>query len=565
MAHWKYHPNIPAEIDIPNKSIHEIFFDSVDECSDLPFLYFEGNTITYQEAGEKVQKLANALKNLGLKKGDRIALFMPNCPQYVIGYMSILSIGGIVTAISPLYTAKEIKHQLKDSGSKAILTLDMFLDKVREVREETNLEHVIASSIADELSSLKGILYRLVIGRKNPKIQDDELSYSQLLKDSSDTRISVKVNPKEDLAALQYTGGTTGVPKGAMLTHHNLVSQMVILHYWEEWIGGPIPGVQRANMGALPFSHIFGLTTAMLWPIYAGGSILLIPDPRKLEDVLKGIEKYNIQFFNAVPLLFQKLADHPKVGNYNLSSLRQCISGGCSLHPKVLEKFEEKTGATLVEGYGLSEASPVTHINPADRELRKINIGMPIPNTEAKIVDLESGEDLKEFSVKGDKTPAGELLIRGPQVMKGYWNRPEATNKVLTEDGWLRTGDVACMDKDGYFAIIDRLKDVIFTSGYQVWPLEVEEVLCNHPDISMAAVIPVTDDQGNELVKAVIVPENEESKPSKEELRAFCKKNLAPYKVPRFFEYREELPLSAVGKVLRRPLREEACMKVKQT
>ncbi|MHA1629221.1 MAG: AMP-binding protein [Candidatus Heimdallarchaeota archaeon] len=560
MARWHslYHEKIPPEIEVPNISLGEMFFEVAAKNHEKPFLYFQGKKKTYGEAAEEVRRLGNALQELGVKKGDRVAILLPNCPQFVISYLSILAIGGTVTAISSLLTEKDIKFQLNDSGSVALITLDLFLDKVRAVREETPaLKHVIVSSIADELSSIKGFLYKTIIGRKNPKPTKEELRYKQIIKNGKNISINVTIDPKEHLAALQYTGGTTGTPKGAMLTHYNLVSQTVVLDAWMEWIGGKLPGVQDTNIGALPFSHIFGLTTSFLWPMSIGGMIVLIPDPRKLEELMKTIQNYRIHFFMAVPTLFQKLAEHPKVSDYDWSSLRICISGGSALHPDILREFEEKTGALLVEGYGLSEASPVTHVNPADRVLRRIGIGLPIPNTEAKIVDIKTGETIPEVFDSEKKTAEGELLVRGPQVMKGYWNKPEETKKVLTPDGWLRTGDVAKMTEEGYFEIVDRLKDCIFTSGFQVWPLEIETILCNHPDISLAAVIPYKDENLNELIKAIIVAREGAPKYDEKELRAYCKKHLAPYKVPKIFEYREELPLSPVGKVLRRPLREE--------
>ncbi len=562
MARWNsvYHKNIPAEVDIPkNKSLADLFFDSAAKSQDKFFLNFEGKSKTYAQASHEIKKLANSFIDLGIKKGDRIALLMPNCPQFVIGYLSILYAGAIVTAISPLNSLKEIEFQLKDSGSKIILTLDLFLDNVRAVREKTDLEHVIVSSVGDELSSLKGFLYKNLIARKNPKPNSSELKYKEVLKKGADKELKIKIDPLEDLAALQYTGGTTGTPKGAMLTHYNLVSQAKVLDYWIEWIGGKYPGVQDIHIGALPFSHIFGLTTSFLWPMSVGGMIVLTPDPRKLETIMKLVQKFQIQFFMGVPTLFQKLAEHPKVTAYDWSTLRICISGGSALHPDTMNNFEEKTGSLLIEGFGLSEASPVTHINPADKHIRRLGIGIPIPNTLAKIIDINSGEDVPEtFNSETKLTGEGELLVKGPQVMKGYWNKPDETKKVLLPDGWLKTGDVVRMDEQGFFLIVDRLKDCIFTSGYQVWPLDVETCLCNHPDISLAAVIPYKDENLNEVIKAVIVAAPGAAEHDQKTLKAYCKQNLAPYKVPKVFEYRKELPLSPVGKVLRRPLREEA-------
>ena len=555
-----YHPKIPIEIDIPNKSLADLFFEKANENLEQKFIIFEGKEKTYKQALNEVTQFANSLLELGIKKGDRIALLMPNCPQFIISYLSILAIGAITTTISPLYSTSEIEVQLKDSGSIAIITIDMFLDKIRPLKVTTSLEHVIVSSIADELNPIKAFFYRYFLARKNPKPNSTELSFKKLVRTGSLNKIDVKIDALNDLATLQYTGGTTGSPKGAMLTHHNLLSQVIVVDYWMEWIGGKLPGVKDRSIGAIPFSHIFGLTTSFIWPISVGGLIVLVPDPRKLKDIMKLIQKYKIHFFMGVPILYQKLGEHPKTPTYDWSSVRGCISGGSALYKSTLNLFEEKTGALLVEGYGLTEASPVTHINPVDDQLRRIGIGIPIPNTLAKLIDISTGEDIQEKFLEDGMTREGELVVKGPQVMKGYWNQPEESKKVLLQNDWLRTGDVARMTELGFFVIVDRLKDCIFTSGYQVWPLEVEEVLCKHPSISLAAVIPYQDEQLNEKIKAFLVATQGTEKLTIEELRNYCKKSLAPYKIPRIFEYREELPVSTVGKILRRPLREEAAV-----
>ncbi|MBK5114841.1 MAG: AMP-binding protein [Candidatus Heimdallarchaeota archaeon] len=566
MARWQtlYHSKIPAEIDIPkDKSLSSLFFDSVEKAGKSPFLYFQGKMTTYEESARIVKKLANSLSELGVKKGDRVAILMANCPQYVHSYLSVLSLGGVIVALSSLASSKEIEFQLKDSGSKILITHDLFLDRVRPIQSKTKLQHVVVSSVADALSPIKGFLYKNVIARKNPKPSKEDLIYKDLVKNGAETDIKVKMKPIEDLAALQYTGGTTGTPKAAMLTHYNLLSQAIVLDYWMEWIGGQIPGVQSTNLASLPLSHIFGLTTAFIWPMSIAGSISLIPDPRKLEEVMKTVQDHKIHFFMAVPTLYQKIAEHPKVSDYDWSSLRCGISGGSALHTSVMDDFEKKTGALLVEGYGLSEASPVTHVNPLDVKLRKIGIGLPIPNTQAKIIDINTGKDIPEEFDDDGLTKEGELLVKGPQVMKGYWKKPEETANVFTKDGWLKTGDVVRMNEKGFFTIVDRLKDCIFTSGYQVWPLEVESALCDHPDISLVAVIPFKDESLNEVIRAVIVAAEGAPEHDHATLKAYCKNIMAPYKVPKEFEYRKELPLSPVGKVLRRPLKEEEAAKVK--
>ncbi|MHA1205077.1 MAG: long-chain-fatty-acid--CoA ligase [Candidatus Heimdallarchaeaceae archaeon] len=543
---WKYIPSIPDEIEIPDKSIIELFRETASNFQDLPLTYFEGKYKTYKEVVDDINRLANGLRELGIKKGDRVAAFLPNSPQFIVTFLAVHSLGAIFTGISSLSSQKELQYQLEDSGAKAIVTFDVFLDKVREVKDETSLEHIIVTSAADELPSIKAFLYKLIIGRKNPKVKN-EIKYKELLKKSSNEPIITKVDPKDDIAVLQYTGGTTGVMKGAMLTHKNLVAQAITLDYWKNWLDN-VPEKPYRIVGALPFSHIFGLSTSLLWPAIAGATIYLFPDPRKLEAIIKSIDKFKIQFFMGIPVMFLKISEHPKVDKYDLSSLLMCISGGESLPKVTVDKFESKTGNVLVEGYGLTESSPVTHVNPANRKYRKIGtIGIPIPNVKAMIVDTDTLEEITEFG------KPGELWIRGPSVMKGYWNNKEATEKSLVK-GWLRTGDIAVMDEEGFFAIVDRIKDMIIVSGYKVWPNEVEDVLYSHPAINMAAVIGEKAET-KEIVKAYLVKEPGHEELSLEEVRAYCKKHLAPYKVPRKIEYLEELPRTALGKVLRKELR----------
>ncbi|MHA1868411.1 MAG: AMP-binding protein, partial [Candidatus Heimdallarchaeaceae archaeon] len=406
---WKYIPSIPDEIELPDKSIIELFRETASKFQDLPLTYFEGKYKTYKEVTEDINRLANGLRDLGIKKGDRVAAFLPNSPQFIVTFLAVDSLGAIFTGISSLCSQKELQYQLEDSGAKAIITFDVFLDKVRKVKKETSLEHIIVTSAADELSSIKAFLYKLIIGRKNPKVKN-EIKYKELIKQSSNEPIITKVNPKEDIAILQYTGGTTGVMKGAMLTHRNLVAQAITLDYWKNWVAN-VPEKPYRVVGALPFSHIFGLSTSFLWPAITGATIFLFPDPRKLEAIIKSIDKFKIQFFMGIPVMFLKISEHPNVDKYDLSSLLMCISGGESLPKVTIEKFESKTGNVLVEGYGLTESSPVTHINPSNRKNRKIGtIGIPIPNVTAMIVDTDTLEEITEFG------KPGELWIRGPSV-----------------------------------------------------------------------------------------------------------------------------------------------------
>ncbi len=544
---WSYCKGIPDHIDVPEISIVEMFRNTAEKFPDRQITEFKGKFKTYKEMEEDVNKFANSLKDIGIKKGDRVACLMPNCPQYVVAFFAVNSLGAIFTAISILYTAKEIRYQLQDSEAKAIITLDLFLDKVREVKDDTKLEFVIVGSIGDELPGFTAFLYKNIIARKNPKLLD-ELAYKDFLKKGENKRIETKVDSKEDVAVLQYTGGTTGIMKGAMLTNYNLMAQATILPYWDIWLPSRPEGQYRIS-GCLPMSHIFGFSTSFLWTIAVGGLLYLIPDPRKLEEVMQSVSKHKIHFMFAVPILYQKIAEHPDIGKYDLSSLYLCISGGESLPQSTAEKFEEAIEGVLIEGYGLSESSPVTHVNPGNKNLRKVNaIGIPIPNTLAMIVDLDTQEELTEYGKEG------ELWVRGPSVMKGYWNNKEASDAVLVK-GWLRTGDIASMDEKGFFKIVDRAKDMIIVSGYKVWPSDVEEVLYAHPDINMVGVVQVKEGT-SEKVKAFLVTEPGSKELSRAEIRAYCKDKLAPYKIPTIIEYKEDLPRTAVGKVSRKDLRQ---------
>ncbi|MCG3227487.1 MAG: AMP-binding protein [Candidatus Heimdallarchaeota archaeon] len=545
---WSYCEGIPDPVDIPEISVVELFRQTAEKFPERNMTEFKGKYKSYPEIEEEINRFANSLKELGVGKGDRVACMMVNCPQYIIAFFATNSLGAIFTAISSLYTSKEIRYQLQDSEAKVIVTLDLFLDKIREVKDDTKIEHIIVSSVGDELPGITAFLYKKVIGRKNPKVKD-ELKYQDLLKKGENKRIKTKIDPKEDAAVFQYTGGTTGVMKGAMLTNYNLISQASILPYWDIYLPERPEGQYKIS-GCLPMSHIFGFSTSFLWTVATGGLLYLIPDPRQLEDVMASISKHGIHFMFAVPVLYQKIAEHPDIGKYDLSSLYMSISGGEALPLSTSEKFEAISDCILVEGYGLSESSPVTHINPPTAELKKVgSIGIPIPNTLAMIVDMDTQDEITEYGKEG------ELWIRSPGVMKGYWNNKEATDNSLVK-GWLRTGDIATMDDKGYFAIVDRIKDMIIISGFKVWPSEVEDVLYTHPDINGVGVIQAKTETG-EQVKAVLVAEPGSKELSLKEVRDYCKKSMAPYKVPSLIEYRDELPRSTVGKVLRKDLRAE--------
>ena len=541
--------NIPKKLDIPNSSLIEMFRDIAGKNKDEKAVFFKGKFKTYRELEEEVNKFANSLKKLGVKKGDRVAVIFPNCPQFVTVFFAVNSLGAIFTAFNPMYTAREIKHRLNDCEPKVLIILDLFNDKINSIKDEIKVEHIVTSSVSDELPSALKILYKLSKLGKIEQI-DDGISYKELLINGDNKKINTEINSNDDIAVIQYTGGTTGVPKGAMLTHKNLVSQATIIQFWKTGLKVQPEG-QFKVAGVLPFSHIFGLTSSFIWPISEGGTIYLVPDPRKLEEIMKIIDKYGIHFLNCVPILFQKLATHSNIDKYDLSSIHLCISGGESLPGETVKIFEGKTNCLLIEGYGLTEASPVTHVNPPNEEDRKIgSIGVNVPNTISKIVDAENEKEITDLS----KT--GELWVKGPGVMKGYWKNKKETDSTI-KNGWLRTGDIASKDKNGYYQIIDRLKDMIIVSGFKVWPNEVEEILQSHPSIKEAAVIPHITDIGTKI-KAVLVLNSGFNEITLDEIKSFCKDSLAPYKIPKMVEYTNELPRSSVGKLLRRKLKDKA-------
>lgn len=535
------------KINIPNISLIELFRDSTKKNKDKNCTFFKGKFKSYKEVEEEVNRLSNSFINMGIKKGDRIAVYLPNCPQFITTFFAAQSIGAIFTSLNPLYTVKEIVDRLKDCNPKVIVTLRLFTNKIRDVQKEINVEKIVITSISEELPFVKKYLYKLIKMFNQTKI-DNEILYIDLIEKGENKKVDIKISPKEDVAILQYTGGTTGSPKGAMLTHYNLLSQAVIISYWKDYLS-KTPKDQYKVGGILPFSHIFGLTSSFIWPIYEGANLFLVPDPRKLVEVMKIIHNHNLHILYCVPIFFKKFACHEKLNKYDLSSLHLAVSGGESLPNETVQIFEEKTKCLLIEGYGLTEASPVTHINPPNKTQRKIgSIGVTFPETRAKIVDPVSGKVINGIE------KSGELWINGPGVMKGYWNNKAETDIAL-KNGWLRTGDIVKKDQNGYYQVVDRLKDVIIVSGYNVWPSEVETVLLTHHNICEAAVVNHQTENGS-VVKAFLVKKSGCPEVSLEELRSFCRASLAPYKIPKIIEYRDKLPRSAVGKVIRRKLRE---------
>lgn len=540
----KYEPNVPYSLNYEEIPLFKILEESAIKYSKKTAITFYNYSITYEELLKKVESFKTALHNLGIRKGDRVALMLPNTPHYIISYFAVLKLGAIVVQMNPLYSKSEIEFILKDSSPKALITLDLFLDKVIQIRDRVSTKIFIIGRIKEFLNFPLNFLYSLkTIFSKTPSIPNDFHVFSSLLYTNPQI-IDVQINPKEDVAVLQYTGGTTGRPKGAMLTHFNLYSNVKQLIAWTTNIEY---GNERTLI-VIPLFHVYAMTVGMNYTIAVGGNIVLLPK-FNLKEVIETIEKHKITNFPGVPAIYNAINNYKEIDKRNLTSIKLCLSGAAPLPIQVKQQFEKITGAKLIEGYGLSEASPVTHANPIYGENREGSIGLPLPDTNAKIVDLKTGEELPPGK-------EGELIIKGPQIMKGYWNNEEETRQVL-KDGWLWTGDIAKMDEDGYFYIIDRKKDMIIVHGFNVYPRNIEEVLYKHPKIKEAAVVGIKKPEiADEIVKAYVVVKEGETL-TKEELLNYLKEHLAYYEIPSEIEFTSEIPKSLIGKPLRRVLREK--------
>ncbi|HZG15924.1 MAG TPA: long-chain fatty acid--CoA ligase [Candidatus Bathyarchaeia archaeon] len=543
-----YPSETSASLEYPRVSLTHFLVESAKSYPDHPALHFMGKRITYSQLLTWSYQFANALVSRGVKKGDRVAIMLPNLPQTVIAYYGALFAGAVVVMTNPLYTERELVHQMNDSGAETLIALDLLYNRVMSVKASTPLKRIIFTGISDYLPTVKKWVYPLVQrkqGQKAPSIAyDNQIEpFLSVIKESATNPVNVEVDPEEDLALLQYTGGTTGVAKGVMLTHMNLVANTV---QCREILYRMTPGEERI-VGALPFFHVYGMTTVMNMGIKLGAEIILIPR-FDVKQILESIHKLKPTMFPGAPTMYIGLINHPDLPKYDLSSIEACVSGSAPLPLEVQQRFEEITKGRLVEGYGLTEASPVTHSNPLWGNRITGSIGLPWPDTDCKVVDPATGEELPQGEV-------GELAVSGPQVMRGYWNRPEDTAAAL-KDGWLLTGDMAYMDEKGYFYIVDRKKDMIIAGGYNIYPREVEEVLFEHPAVQEAAVIGVPDPYRGETVKAFVILKQGQTA-TEDELNQHCRKRLASYKVPRLYEFREELPKTMVGKVLRRKLQEE--------
>ncbi|MYL53280.1 long-chain-fatty-acid--CoA ligase [Pontibacillus yanchengensis] len=547
---WSNHypKEIPTTLTYDEKPLQSFLEESAKEYPEKKALHFLGREMTFHELYEQVKSFASYLQKLGLEKGDRVAIMLPNTPQSVISYYGVLMAGGIVVQTNPLYMERELEYQLKDSGAKMIVCLDILYPKVSNVKGRTDLQHVVVASIKEYLPFPKNIIYPFIQKRQyklvvNVEHSEDTHVWSRALEEASGQVAEVDIDPKVDLALLQYTGGTTGYPKGVMLTHSNLVSNTQMC---KAWLYKAKKG-EEIVLGILPFFHVYGMTAVMNLSIMFASKMVLLPK-FEVEDVLKTIHKQKPTLFPGAPTIYIALLNHPSLAKYDLSSIEACISGSAPLPAEVQEQFEKVTNGKLVEGYGLTESSPVTHSNFVWSNRVGGSIGVPWPDTDAKIFKPDTTEEVEVGEI-------GEIAVKGPQIMKGYWNRPEETENVLRE-GWLLTGDLGYMNEDGYFFVVDRKKDMIIAGGYNIYPREVEEVLYEHEAIQEVVVAGIPDPYRGETVKAYVVLKQHFSL-TEEELDQFCRKHMAAYKVPRIYEFRDELPKTAVGKILRRALVDE--------
>lgn len=553
----KYYPKgVLREVDVPEISVSELFDQKADKYPSKTALIFYGNKISYQRLKELIDRFATALADLGVIKGQTVALYLLNCPQYVISYFAALKVGAKVTPISPVYTSKEVKHQLEDSEASTIICQDILYDNV----EKTGipLKNVILTNIAEYLPLLKKHLGKSALGKvygemhvPTPKFiaETGLLQFETLIKKYPPRPPQIEIQPRVDIAALPYTGGTTGLPKAAILTHRNIVSlQAQTVAFWPIFEEG-----KEVAIAFLPFFHIYGQVVVMLNGLVQGSTLVLFTTP-DVDDILSAMERYQASGFYGVPTLFEYLKDYEKTDRVNWKRLKLIACGADTLHESTIQGWERRTGSKILEGYGMTETTAVSHSTPFDRP-KPGSFGVPIPGVTAAVVDVE-GTEFKGID------EVGELILHGPNIMQGYWKRPEETKEAIIDiDGqkWLRTGDLVRMDEEGYFHFFDRKRDLIKYKGYSVFARHVEEVLYRHPKIKAAGVVGVPDPKVGQLIKAYVVLESDaRGKISEEEIVQFCHQNLAHYKIPKIIEFRGELPKTDVGKVSRRELREEA-------
>lgn len=543
-----YENGVPSEIRCDQTVLPGFLKRTAERFSDHIALNFQGYTITYRQLYDMVERFAGYLYKLGIRKGDKVAILLPNMIPCVVSYYAVLRIGGIVVMNNPLYSDRELEHQFNDSGSRILITLDLLANRMIDLRLKTKIKQIIYTSIGDYLPLPKKLLFILFGKLKklaaSVKRADKVYDFKGILKKDLPPAPDVRLT-FDDVAMYQYTGGTTGVSKGVMLTHGNISTQAQQLKAWlpQFEIGKEI------MLSALPFFHVFGLTVCMNLSIYMGWQNILVPKPHA-DSLIEMINNYRPTFTPMVPTMYISILNHPDIDRMELTSIKGCFSGGAPLPVEIIRGFEEKTGAVIIEGYGLTESSPVTHINPfADGERKVGSIGIPVPDTKCRIVDIKDGKTDMPVG------QPGELIIRGPQVMKGYLNNPKETAETFS-DGWLHTGDIAKMDEEGYFYIVDRKKEMILSGGYNVYPRDIEEVIYEHPDIKEVAVIGIPHPTRGEAAKVFVVLKDSRQMTSKE-LIEYCSTRLAKYKLPTEIEFRNELPKSAVGKILKKELKAE--------
>ncbi len=548
-----YPPGVPAEIDASQyQSLVQLMEESFRKFADRPAYSFMGKEVGYAQIDTMSKALAAYLQSLGLTKGDRVAIMMPNVPQYPVAVAAILRAGLVVVNVNPLYTPRELEHQLKDSGSKAIIIIENFARTLQQCIAATPVKHVVLATMGDMLGMVKGGLVNYVVRKVKKMVPAYELPgavrFNEAVSRGSRATLRPVDTRPDDVAVLQYTGGTTGVSKGAVLLHRNVIANVLQSEAWNQPVMGKVPaGEQPTSVVALPLYHIFAFTVNMMLGMRTGGKGILIPNPRDLPAVLNELSKHTFHNFPAVNTLFNGLANHPDFGKVNWSNLKVSVGGGMAVQGAVAQKWLQKTGCPICEGYGLSETSPSASCNPVTSTEYTGTIGVPLPSTLMKCID----DDGREVPVG----QPGEIAIKGPQVMAGYWQRPDETAKVMTADGFFKSGDIGIMDERGYFKIVDRKKDMVLVSGFNVYPNEVEDVVAKLDGVLECAAVGVADDKTGEAVKLVVVKKDPAL--TEEQVRQYCHDNLTGYKRPRVIEFRTDLPKTPVGKILRRELRDK--------
>jgi long-chain acyl-CoA synthetase len=549
-----YPPGVPADID-PSRypSLQALVEESFEKYADRTAYSFMGTNLSYAQTDRLSRQFAVYLQGLGLSKGDRVAIMMPNVPQYPIAVAALLRAGLVLVNVNPLYTPRELEHQLKDSGAKAIVILENFAATLAQCLASTPVKHVVLCAMGDRLGLLKGALVNYVVRKVKKLVPAFQLPGAVRFNDALAQGRHGSFQPvpvqHDDMAVLQYTGGTTGVSKGAVLLHRNVIANVLQSQAWNQPVMDAVPqGEQPTSVCALPLYHIFAFTVGMMLSMRTGGKLILIPNPRDLAATLKELSQHRIHSMPAVNTLFNGLANHPDFHTVDWSHLKVSIGGGMAVQAAVAKLWLDKTGCPITEGYGLSETSPTASCNPPTSKEYTGTIGVPLPSTYFKLLD-DAGNAVPQGQ-------PGEIAIKGPQVMAGYWQRPEDTAQAMTADGYFKTGDIGTVDARGYFKIVDRKKDMVLVSGFNVYPNEVEDVVAAMPGVLECACVGVPDDKTGEAVKLVIVKKDPAL--SEAQVRDYCKTNLTGYKQPRVIEFRPELPKTPVGKILRRELRAKA-------